>query len=821
MSSSTRVLMVGPSLSAAGGISSVMRTLVESDLSNRFDIQVVATTGFGTGPIARVREIGCVLSSCAAVLSGRPIVHVHMSSRGSFLRKSTVLWWAKLWRRQTLIHLHGGKFHIFATQNPLTQWLVRRTFRAADAVVVLSPEWQQRIHEITQRDDIIVLPNPVFIPATTTVRGPGVVFLGRLSEQKGICDLIESLARLQEKGIVVPAILAGDGDVGLVRDRVARLRFPDAIEVPGWVGQSQVAGYLSTYSVFCLPSYDEGKPVSLLQAMAHGLACVTTPVGGIPDVVVDGRNGLLVPPGDVDELTAALERLLTDNDLGVKLGLSARALVEADYEVSKVVRELESVYESLGGPMSDAPARGTSIHSLRDRYDALPGLVRNVAGAAARGLPTRTRYGSVFVQTLGELRSCDASSVDELTFAQERRLAHLVMSALRTEYWRQIFLESGLPRGPRSLAELDRLPLLDKETVRANVDRMLAEGYPLSARKWVTTGGTSGTPLGMWIDKDASIRDWAFVVNAWGRAGFRLDEKRVVLRGLRLGAGEKRKLLEYEQLRRELYLSVFDLDSEHLPAMRRAVHRFGARYVHGYPSAMEVLGRSLKEAGERYEPTALFAVSENLYPGQRELLEGLFGGARVFSIYGMSEKGAFAGECELSTELHVEPLYGYLELIDDTGERIVEPGKRGEIVVTGFLSHCMPLIRYKTGDFSMWSEGPCPCGRPHARLKQIEGRWTQEYLVASSGSKIFMTALNVHSSAFDHVRRFQFVQDTPGFVTLLIEPSELFDEADAEKLHAELGAKLAGQMELTLTLVDRVPQTDLGKQRFIDQRIKA
>lgn len=819
MSTSSRVLMVGPSLSAAGGITSVMKTLLESGLSDRFEIQVVSTTGFGTGVISRLREVALVLAACVAVLSGRPLVHLHMSSRGSFLRKATILWWAKLWGRKTLIHLHGGKFHIFATQNPVTRLLVRRTFCAADAVAVLSPEWQERIREITGREDIIVMPNPVFIPARPTCAEPGVVFLGRLGRQKGTPELVQALGELQKKGIVVPVVIAGDGDTAGTQALVARLPRPEVVAIPGWVGQVSVDEYLSRYSVFCLPSYDEGKPVALLQAMAYGLACVTTPVGGIPDVVHDGHNGLMVSPGNVNELIHALERVLNDTEFATDLGECARDLAIREYDAGVVSRRLEAVYEAIGTGGSASTRSHASIHSIRERYEKLPAPLRHFSGSLARTFPVRVRYGQVFVRSLEEIRACERATTRELAFMQERRLARLVMSALRTNYWRRTFTDAGMPGGPRSLEELQALPLLDKESVRANVNAMLAEDYPPDTRKWVTTGGTSGQPLGLWIDKDASVRDWAFVVNAWSRAGFRLDERRLVLRGLRLGEGRERNLLEHEAIRRELYVSVFDLDDAHLPEIRRAVRRFGARYIHGYPSAMEVLGRNLREAGEAYAPDALFAVSENLYPGQRELLENLYSGARLFSLYGMSEKGAFAAECEFSTELHVEPLYGYVELVDDAGRRVLEPDVRGEIVVTGFISHCLPLLRYRTGDFACWSDGECPCGRSYPRLRSIEGRWTQEFIVSVSGSKISMTALNVHSAAFDHVRRFQFVQDEPGRVTLLLEPSEHYVDSDGVRILQELDAKLHGLVALEIQIVERVPQTALGKQRFIDQRI--
>jgi phenylacetate-CoA ligase len=294
----------------------------------------------------------------------------------------------------------------------------------------------------------------------------------------------------------------------------------------------------------------------------------------------------------------------------------------------------------------------------------------------------------------------------------------------------------------------------------------------------------------------------------------------VVLRGRRLGSRDRR-LFEHEPIRRELYVSPFDLDSNNLPAIRQSIGDFAPQFIHGYPSAMEVLGKSYRQA--KVAPPklrALLAVSENIYPGQRELLEQLFD-CRLFSFYGMTEKGALAAECEVSQELHVNPFYGVLELIDEEGRPIEKPDTRGEIVVTGLISRAMPLFRFRTGDYASWSGGPCACGRALRRLRAVEGRWRQEHLVGGAGALISMTALNVHSAVFDNTTRFQFYQEIPGQATILIEPSERFSEDDAQAILAELGAKLSGQVVLTLRLVDKIPQSPIGKQRFIDQRIQS
>lgn len=458
-----------------------------------------------------------------------------------------------------------------------------------------------------------------------------------------------------------------------------------------------------------------------------------------------------------------------------------------------------------------------SIHDLRRAYEALPERVRRTAGPIVRRLPMRARYGSAFASTCRRLSAgLDAEAIGQEQLDSLNRLLH---HANRTPFWHEVLRESGFAIPARDVRDLRMLPFLEKDVLDRQGDQMVDPGVPESCRKWVTTGGTTGTPIGLWIDRDASAIDWAYVVSAWGRVGFRLDERRVVMRGVVLrDASGVRTTTHYEPLRRELYISVFDMTENALPEMRARIGRFGARFIHGYPSAMEVLGRSYRQAGESPPRLqALLAVSENLYPGQRELLEDLFG-CRVFSFYGMSEKVVFAAECEHGRGLHVEPLYGIVELVDESGRVIEKPGVRGEIVATGLISSTQPLIRYRTGDYAAWSEGPCRCGRAQRRLDRVEGRWLQEYLVAADGGRISMTSLNVHSPVFDTTRRFRFTQDHPGRAVLIVEPGTGYDEAASRRILAEIGAKLTGRVEIELRVVEEIALTGRGKHRFIDQR---
>jgi len=224
-------------------------------------------------------------------------------------------------------------------------------------VLVLSEAWRLRVSEITGRADAVVVPNPVVVPAhaTTGTAARHVVYLGRLDERKGIDDLLSAIRRLQEAGVESRWTLAGDGEIERVRREVSTLPDPSAVDVPGWLPARDVRELLGAASVLCLPSYDEGLPMAMLEAMAFGLTCVVTPVGGIPDVIEDGVDGVIVSTGDADELSRALQRVLEDPESRRRMGAQARRKAEERFSERTVASELEAVYVSLGCMPAERP----------------------------------------------------------------------------------------------------------------------------------------------------------------------------------------------------------------------------------------------------------------------------------------------------------------------------------------------------------------------------------------------------------------------------------------------------------------------------------
>ena len=367
--------MLGTSLDTRGGISSVVRVYEQYGLFERFGIRYIATHCDGSA----LRKLWCAMSalgSYAVALLRRPaLVHVHVASRASFWRKSTFFLLAFLFDVPAVLHLHGGGFAVFYDKEcgPLRKRFVRFVYNRCQRVLVLSAAWQKWVLQMCSNPNVVSIYNPVLVPDQTPSwenRTPGsVLFLGRLGPGKGSYDLLNAAARVAATRPDLRLLLGGDGEVAEVRVRAEELGIADHVELLGWVRGEDKERLLATAVLYVLPSYNEGLPVSVLEAMAAGLPILTTPVGGIPEAVTDGVEGFLVEPGDVRTLADRLERLLADPDLARRMGVAARHKVEAAFSANAVVPQLEAMYAAMGLHGDDLQSsranRGTDIRAVR------------------------------------------------------------------------------------------------------------------------------------------------------------------------------------------------------------------------------------------------------------------------------------------------------------------------------------------------------------------------------------------------------------------------------------------------------------------------
>jgi len=329
----------------------VISTLLSSTLSRDFELRHVATHRDGPGRV-KLAAAAEGIARVAALLARRraDMLWVHVSADFSFRRKTVVVALARLFRTPCLLHVHGSDVEVwYRGASAPERAVVRAVLRAADLVVALTPTWERRLHDMTRCRTMAIM-NPVAIPpeAPDAERRAGrVVSLGRLGERKGSKVLVEAIALLARDGLDATLVLAGDGDREGVEAHARSLGAGERVEIRSWIGADEVARLLDSASAFALPSREEGLPVALLEAMAHGLPAVVTPVGGIPDLVRDGEHGRMVRPDDPPGLAAALRELLEDPGAARRMGRAGRAEVERRCAVPVVVARLEAAFREV------------------------------------------------------------------------------------------------------------------------------------------------------------------------------------------------------------------------------------------------------------------------------------------------------------------------------------------------------------------------------------------------------------------------------------------------------------------------------------------
>lgn len=352
-----RVIVLTPGVGGLGGISRMMDN-VSAEIAGRADpgvaVRFVSTRGDIRllKPVLFVQALLRVAFFCAT--GHCDVLHINLASSGSTARKLVFGALADLCRTPYVIHLHGAEYREFwTTRGPLAGRIIDRFFRRAGAIIVLGRVWKefvgQRVPEMAGR--ITILPNATPAPALRhSPRQAGddivITFLGRLGPRKGTPQLVAALAALAGQGW--RAVLAGDGEVTQTRALVRGLGLETRVAVPGWVGPAEVEEILRATGIFVLPSVAENLPMSIIEAFAHGIPVIATPVGAVPEMVVDGQNGLLVPVGDSPALAAALQRLIADPALRQTLAHNARATHAAHYRLDAYTDRLIGLWQEQG-----------------------------------------------------------------------------------------------------------------------------------------------------------------------------------------------------------------------------------------------------------------------------------------------------------------------------------------------------------------------------------------------------------------------------------------------------------------------------------------
>ena len=347
-----KILMVGPKLNGKGGISSVVKTYFESGY---FKHTTYIETNTDRNKIANAVRLIIAITKLVVLLFNKDykIVHIHMASGISFIRKSIFVLISKLFGRKVIIHVHGGTFDNYVlNSNIIIREYLLHILNSANLIITLSNEWKSKLIKIgINKNKVCVLYNPVSIlrikKKTIRRKSVHILYLGKLCKQKGIYDLI-NVIKSQKKGDF-KYLLAGDGDIEEVDRLINKYNLNEYVELLGWIKGKRKEQLLNSSDILVLPSYYEGLPISILEAMAYKLPVISTKVGGIPEIVEDGYNGYLIKPGDNKDLLEKMEKLILNKPLRKKMGLRGYSIVKSNYDIRIIALQLNKIYQKMGG----------------------------------------------------------------------------------------------------------------------------------------------------------------------------------------------------------------------------------------------------------------------------------------------------------------------------------------------------------------------------------------------------------------------------------------------------------------------------------------
>jgi glycosyltransferase involved in cell wall biosynthesis len=352
-------LWVSTSTQTRGGIAAYVREMQDTRLWTDWNIRHVVTHRDGSQAAKCGVFAGGTMRFILELIRHRPtVVHLHASTRGSFVRKAVLFWISRPTRTPVVMHMHGSGFQSYYENSPrLLQAIIRATMSRVSAFVALGEVWATRMRMLVPAARILAIPNAVTLGERISQPGIGeavrVVFLGRIGDHKGAFALLDAWAELAHDARFSAAgkraatlTMAGDGEVERARDRVTELGIDDTVEVHDWLSESEVAKLLDHAHVLVLPSRNAGQPMAVLEAMARGLCVVATDVGGIPEMIGAGC-GVLVPADDTAKLAAALQLVVRDHEFRTERGSAAYQRVKDQFDVAEVSRRLDALYREV------------------------------------------------------------------------------------------------------------------------------------------------------------------------------------------------------------------------------------------------------------------------------------------------------------------------------------------------------------------------------------------------------------------------------------------------------------------------------------------
>ncbi|MGY3688572.1 glycosyltransferase family 4 protein [Vibrio coralliilyticus] len=349
-------LTIATDIKGQGGIATVLGVYQQSGFLADNAVRLIATHSTNN----RLGRVGALLLYISALVKVLfyfafyrvGLAHIHVASRGSYLRKSVLVRLIKALGGNVILHLHGAEFRDFYANecDENRKKHIRDTFEMSDVVIVLSSQWIDWARSTFHRSEhfqLVYNAVPSLALEASSTSSSTISFLGRVGERKGVHDLLKAMVRVKRHCPDAKLMIGGDGDVEKYRAMARDLGLESHVEFLGWVSGQRKLEVLRQTQIYCLPSYNEGFPMGVLEAMSAGIAVVSTYAGGIPDAISHGKEGTLVEAGDSEALADALIELLINQDMNQNYTQNAKQKFDEHFSVQAIIPQVQRIYDAV------------------------------------------------------------------------------------------------------------------------------------------------------------------------------------------------------------------------------------------------------------------------------------------------------------------------------------------------------------------------------------------------------------------------------------------------------------------------------------------
>lgn len=434
------------------------------------------------------------------------------------------------------------------------------------------------------------------------------------------------------------------------------------------------------------------------------------------------------------------------------------------------------------------------IALLKKLNTHLPDSVKIAFGPIIR---SKLINNTVFKAQMDRLYQMDIQTAEEIEKAKLVSLKEILIHAYEhTKYYKILFDKCGFDvYSFKDLKEFEKIPVLKKSDIIENFQELQADN--INDYYSATTGGSTGSPLKILLDRESIYKEKAFIYHFWEKHGYDYKSSKLAsFRGTDFGG----KICKTNPLYNEIQLNPCNINADTIEEYYNKMNKFGVEFLHGFPSAIYSFCKFAKEAklDVKSKYKAAFFISENVYDYQRKFIEEVLG-LKTFAFYGHSERAVFAEQ--VSEEgYQFNPAYCFWELSKDGSDNII---------CTGFINRKMPLIRYELDDTAV----------KIGNIYKIEGH-RDGVIYGRNGEIISAAMLEVHSTILDKIANYQFVQNETDVLKVLAVPFKHLSKEELNSVRELFQTKVGDAVRVEAEEVEEIQLTQRGKFKLIVQNCK-